>query len=152
MIETGVAPCNLELELTEGILIADIEDAAAKMKALSDMGVRVSIDDFGTGYSSLQYLKKLHLDTLKIDQSFVRDITADSSSAAIVGTIIAMARHLELDVIAEGVETYEELGYLIGQGCHVFQGFYFSRPLPHEAFIERLTQEQNNPTASAHGG
>jgi diguanylate cyclase (GGDEF)-like protein/PAS domain S-box-containing protein len=136
--ETGVAPHELELELTEGILIENVEDVSTKMSALKQLGIRFAIDDFGTGYSSLAYLKRLPLDRLKIDQSFVRDLLTDTSDAHIVETIIAMATHLELEVIAEGVENREELEFLLEKGCYHYQGYYFSRPLPLEAFAERL--------------
>ena len=140
--EQGVAPDQLELELTEGMLLGDVEEAVTKMQALRAIGVRFAIDDFGTGYSSLAYLKRLPLDMLKIDQSFVRDITTDANDATIVETIIAMARHLELGVIAEGVETQEELRFLQSNGCDNYQGYYFSRPLDGEAFLAYLRAAQ----------
>ena len=136
--QIGVAPQRLELELTEGLLLEDVEGTIGKMQALREIGVRFSIDDFGTGYSSLAYLKRLPLDKLKIDQSFVRDITTDANDANIVETIIAMARHLSLDVIAEGVETEEERRFLFERGCTHYQGYYFSRPLPAARFVEFL--------------
>lgn len=136
-------PRCLELELTEGMLVNNINDAAAKMTALSASGVRVAIDDFGTGYSSLAYLKRLPLHTLKIDQSFVRDVTEDESSAAITQAIIAVAHHLGLDVIAEGVETEGQARFLQRHGCYVYQGYHFSRPLSREAFRTRITSALN---------
>ncbi len=136
--QTGVDPNYVELELTEGMLIENIEDTAAKMEQLSDLGVRLSIDDFGTGYSSLHYLTRLHLDRIKIDQSFVRDVPAVSRSAVIVETIIIMARNLGLDVIAEGVETESQLNFLRENGCYTYQGFYFSKPLPCDKFLRYL--------------
>jgi EAL domain-containing protein (putative c-di-GMP-specific phosphodiesterase class I) len=136
--QTGVDPAYIELELTEGMLIENIEDTADKMEHLSRLGIRLAIDDFGTGYSSLNYLKRLHLDRLKIDQSFVRDAPADTGSATIVHTIIIMAHHLGLEVIAEGVETETELQLLREKGCHTYQGYYFSRPLPHDEFFRFL--------------
>lgn len=129
VLGTGVRAEYLVFELTEGILLNHIEAVKTKMKRLSQLGIRFSLDDFGTGYSSLQYLKQLPLDTLKIDQSFVQDITTDSSDATIVSTIIAMARTLGINVVAEGVEKREELEYLERWGCQLFQGFYFSRPV-----------------------
>jgi EAL domain-containing protein (putative c-di-GMP-specific phosphodiesterase class I) len=120
------------LELTEGVVISDVEDTCSKMAALKRIGVCLSIDDFGTGYSSLSYLKRLPLDELKIDQSFVRDIISDANDAAIVETIVAMAGHLGLEVIAEGVESAEVLACLRQKGCRAFQGYYFGRPGPVE--------------------
>ncbi len=130
----GINPTLLKLELTESMLVEDIEDVISIMTALSAIGVRISLDDFGTGFSSLQYLKRLPLSQLKIDQSFVRDIATDSSDKAIVTTIIAMAHSLSLDVIAEGVETEEQRQFLENAGCNHFQGYLFSKPVPIEQF------------------
>ena len=126
---TGADASFLELELTEGMLVKNIDSVILKMKALKNLGFSFSIDDFGTGYSSLRYLKNLPLDQLKIDQSFVRDIIWDTNSRAIVHTIIAMASHLDLELIAEGVETDEERQVLFELGCKNYQGYYFSRPI-----------------------
>ena len=131
---TGANPQRLKLELTESLLIDDVEDVIAKMAALKDKGVGFSLDDFGTGYSSLSYLKRLPLDQLKIDQSFVRDIQIDPNDAAIAKTIIALAQSLGLGVLAEGVETEVQRRFLDSAGCPVFQGYLFSRPLPLSAF------------------
>ncbi len=136
--ETGADPAMLGLELTEGMVIDNIADTITKMEGLKRLGVELSIDDFGTGYSSLAYLKKMPLDILKIDQSFVRDIETDASDAAIVDTIIAMARHLGLRVIAEGVETELELQFLESKGCRLYQGYLFSRAVPDADFTELL--------------
>jgi diguanylate cyclase (GGDEF)-like protein/PAS domain S-box-containing protein len=130
----AINPMLLKLELTEGMLLENIEDTIATMNALKEIGVQFSLDDFGTGYSSLQYLKRLPLDQLKIDQSFVRDIAIDNSDKAIVRTIIAMAQSLEINVIAEGVETAAQRQQLLVMGCHFFQGYLFSRPVPIEQF------------------
>lgn len=132
--ETGANPACLELELTEGIVVDNVEDTIEKMSTLRELGVRFSLDDFGTGYSSLSYLKRLPLDKLKIDQSFVRDICTDTNDATIVETIISMGRHMDLHVIAEGVETKQELDFLDAKGCHTYQGFYFSRPVEWDAY------------------
>jgi diguanylate cyclase (GGDEF)-like protein/PAS domain S-box-containing protein len=134
----AVNPTLLKLELTEGLLLDNIEDAISTMSTLKKTGVMLSLDDFGTGYSSLQYLKQLPLDQIKIDQSFVRDIAIDISDQAIVRTIIAMAEGLNLDVIAEGVETEEQLKLLKNNGCNHYQGYLFGKPAPIEQFEASL--------------
>jgi diguanylate cyclase (GGDEF)-like protein len=139
---TGANPRNLELELTESMLVENIEDVIAKMLELKAHGLRFSLDDFGTGYSSLAYLRRLPLDLLKIDRSFVRDILVDASSGAIAQTILSLSKAMGLPVIAEGVETEEQRDFLINLGCHSFQGYLFSRPLPIEDF-ERLWLDRN---------
>lgn len=136
----AVNPKLLKLELTESMLLDDIEDTIATMNTLHEIGVQFSLDDFGTGYSSLQYLKRLPLDQLKIDQSFVRDIEFDSSDRAIVRTIIAMAESLNLNIIAEGVETEQQRQLLLNKGCPYFQGYLFSMPVPIEQFEALLKQ------------
>ncbi len=128
--ETGVDPQYLKLELTESVLISDVEDAIRKMALLRERGVRFALDDFGTGYSSLSYLKRLPLDQLKIDQSFVRDVLADPNDAAIVRTILALAQSMDLQAVAEGVETEGQRQFLLDSGCMVFQGYLFGRPGP----------------------
>jgi diguanylate cyclase (GGDEF)-like protein/PAS domain S-box-containing protein len=135
---TGAKPENLELELTESMLVENIEDVIAKMNELRSHGLRFALDDFGTGYSSLSYLKRLPLDQLKIDRSFVRDILTDPSSAAIARAIISMGQAMGLPVIAEGVETEEQRGFLAGLGCYSLQGFLFSLPLPIDEFQQFL--------------
>ncbi|MES2013967.1 MAG: EAL domain-containing protein [Pseudomonadota bacterium] len=134
----AIDPTRLKLELTESMLLEDVEGIIATMDALKDVGIRFSLDDFGTGYSSLQYLKKLPLYQLKIDQSFVRDIATDSSDRALVLTIITMAHSLDLNVIAEGVETEEQRQFLMENNCAHYQGYLFSRPVPIEEFEELL--------------
>jgi EAL domain-containing protein (putative c-di-GMP-specific phosphodiesterase class I) len=134
----GINPSLLKLELTESLLLEDVEEIIATMTTLRDIGVQFSLDDFGTGYSSLMYLKRLPLNQLKIDQSFVRDLITDVSDQAIVHTIIAMAKSLSLDIIAEGVETEEQLQFLLNKGCTSYQGYLFSRPLPIVQFEELL--------------
>lgn len=129
-----INPALLKLEITESMLVENIEETIATMFALKAIGIQFSLDDFGTGYSSLQYLKRLPLSQLKIDQSFVRDIATDSNDKAIVSTIIAMARNLNLDVIAEGVETEEQQQLLLIKDCTHFQGYFFSKPVPIEQF------------------
>lgn len=139
MAQTGVNPKRLELELTEGMLLHDIESTIDKMSQLKTYGVNFSLDDFGTGYSSLSYLKRLPLDQLKIDQSFVRDILIDPNDAAIARTIVALGTSLGLRVIAEGVETREQCDFLERHGCHIWQGYFFSKPITIDAF-EALVQ------------
>jgi diguanylate cyclase (GGDEF)-like protein/PAS domain S-box-containing protein len=136
----GITPGRLKLELTESLLLDNVEETIAIMNALRAIGVQLSLDDFGTGYSSLQYLKKLPLNQIKIDQSFVRDITTDPSDAAIVQTIIAMAETLNLEVIAEGVETEAQRAFLDLRGCRAYQGYLFGRPTTIEQFEVILRQ------------
>lgn len=138
---SGVNPNLLKLELTESVLIKNVDDVIAKMEQLKAAGVGVSLDDFGTGYSSLSYLKRLPLDQLKIDQSFVRDILTDSHDAAIARTIIVLGRDLGLKVIAEGVESESQQRFLLENGCYAFQGYWFSHPLPikqFEAYLDHV--------------
>lgn len=130
LLESGAKPSQLKLELTESMLLDGVDDIIIKMRELKLLGLHLAMDDFGTGYSSLQYIKRLPLDQLKIDQSFVRDINEDSNDAAIVQAIIAMGNALGLDVIAEGVETEVQREFLDKRGCHVFQGYLFSKPVP----------------------
>jgi EAL domain-containing protein (putative c-di-GMP-specific phosphodiesterase class I) len=132
--ETGLAPHYLELELTESILMHDAKSSAAVLQALKAMGVQLAMDDFGTGYSSLSYLKRFPIDTLKIDQSFVRDIVTDADDATIVSAMIGMGRNLKQRVLAEGVETQEQLSFLKSRQCAEGQGFLFSHPLSAEDF------------------
>lgn len=129
LANTGLPPAALELELTESVLMKHIESTETILQALRAKGVRLAVDDFGTGYSSLSYLRKLSVDTLKIDQSFVHQITALPEETTIVAAVIGMGRNLKLRVVAEGVETVEELAFLQAQGCDEAQGYYFSRPV-----------------------
>ncbi|MDF3036817.1 MAG: hypothetical protein K0S28_2091, partial [Paucimonas sp.] len=128
--ETGLEARYLEIELTESLMMSDVENAIHILQALKELGVYLSIDDFGTGYSSLAYLKRFPIDVLKIDRSFVSDIPANANDAAITSSIIALAHSLELEVVAEGVETAEQLAFLQQRNCDVVQGYYFSRPVP----------------------
>ena len=143
-----VPPNKLKLELTESLLADGIDVTIAKMGSLKEMGVALSLDDFGIGYSSLSYLKRLPLDQLKIDREFVKDILTDANDAAIARTVIDLARSLNLDVIAEGVETEEQRDFLARQGCQAYQGYLFCRPLPLaelEEFMDRLAAAQTAP-------
>ncbi|MBC7500977.1 MAG: EAL domain-containing protein [Herminiimonas sp.] len=132
--ETHLSPRLLGIELTESLVMTDVDHAVSILGELKALGVKLSIDDFGTGYSSLSYLKRFPIDVLKIDQSFVRDITVDRDDAAIVVSIISLAHNLRLQVIAEGVETIEQLTFLHDHACDEMQGYYFSRPLDAKAF------------------
>jgi EAL domain-containing protein (putative c-di-GMP-specific phosphodiesterase class I) len=136
--ETGLDPRSLELELTEGVLMTRAEAAASVLKILKATGVQVAVDDFGTGYSSLSYLRKFPIDTLKIDQSFIHQITTIPDETVIVSAIIGIGRALNLRVVAEGVETPLELAFLQAHQCDEGQGYYFSRPIPPEQFAKLL--------------
>ena len=138
LTETGLDPRYLELELTETFLMQDSKSTVAVLQALKGMGVQLALDDFGTGYSSLSYLKRFPIDTLKIDRSFVRDLTTDADDASIVTAVISMGKSLHMGVVAEGVETREQLAFLQEQSCPEGQGYYFSRPVVAEEFIQLL--------------
>jgi diguanylate cyclase (GGDEF)-like protein len=135
--DTGVNPHHVQLEITEGMVLRDFESSISKMQQLKAAGVSLSVDDFGTGYSSLAYLKRLPVDVLKIDKSFIQEIDNDHNDSVIVETIIAMARHMKIDIVAEGVETELALNFLKSRGCQKFQGYFFGEPLP---FSEMLCQ------------
>jgi predicted signal transduction protein with EAL and GGDEF domain len=138
LAETGVRPDLLELEITETMMMADPEDTVSKLIGLKHLGVQLAIDDFGTGYSSLAYLKRFPLDRLKVDQAFIRDIASDADNEAIVEAIIAMAHSLRVEVVAEGVETEQQLDFLRQRRCDLIQGFLYSQPLPVEDFLPWL--------------
>ena len=131
---TGLNPAYLEIELTESLLMQDVEEGIKILQALKDLGLHVSIDDFGTGFSSLSYLKRLPVDKLKIDQSFIKDLTTDPGDAAIVTSMITLAHNLDLTVVAEGVEDAEQLGFLRAERCDEVQGYLISKPMPGENF------------------
>ena len=132
---SGANPYRLKLELTESMLLTDFEDVIVKMGELRSIGVNFALDDFGTGYSSLSYLKRLPLDQLKIDQSFVRDVLTDPNDAVIARTILSLARSLDLSVVAEGVETQGQFQFLLDSGCKAFQGYWLGRPVPIEQLV-----------------
>ena len=138
---TGLAPDHLELEITESAIMDRSSETIATLNRLAELGVHLSIDDFGTGYSSLAYLKQFPVHQLKIDRSFVRDLTVDRDDAAIVSAMIAMSHNLGLEVTAEGVETRDQLEFLRNAGCDVYQGYYFSVPLPPRAFAELIRKQ-----------
>jgi EAL domain-containing protein (putative c-di-GMP-specific phosphodiesterase class I) len=135
--ESGILPSDLELELTESILIGNAESAVKRLQAIRSLGVAVSIDDFGTGYSSLNYLKRFPVDTLKIDMSFIRNLPTDPTDATIVSAIVNIARSLNLQTIAEGVETDRHRDILRDMGCHQAQGYFYDRPAPPADFATR---------------
>jgi diguanylate cyclase (GGDEF)-like protein len=141
--ETGLAPKYLDVELTESVLMQSDETHLANLQRLEELGVKIAVDDFGTGYSSLSYLKRFPIDILKIGGSFVQDITTDPDDAAITRAIITMGHSLNLQVIAEGVETREQLAFLRENGCDAIQGYYFSRPVPAEE-LTRMLREQRH--------
>lgn len=130
LLETGLNPACLQLEITESYLVRDAAEAKVQLRSLRSLGLTVAIDDFGTGYSSLSYLRNLPVDTLKIDQSFIRDVATSSSSRSVVQAVIGLAHGLSMDVVAEGVETVDQLDVLNALGCDIVQGYLFSRPLP----------------------
>jgi EAL domain-containing protein (putative c-di-GMP-specific phosphodiesterase class I) len=134
----------LKIEITESMLISDIDETRRKMMALKAMGVRFALDDFGTGFSSLAYLQKLPLDELKIDQSFIQNVTTDKNNAAITRSIIALAHNLGLSVIAEGVETEDQRRFLADEGCASFQGYLYHKPLAAQA-IETFMRDDSQP-------
>ncbi|GAA3533378.1 EAL domain-containing protein [Zobellella aerophila] len=147
LAQTGANPARLKLELTESMLLSDMPIAIARMRALKDRGVRFAVDDFGTGYSSLLYLQQLPLDQLKIDQSFVRALPDDNNSLEIVRTIIALARSLRMEVIAEGVETQAQRQTLLASGCHLYQGYLFARPEPAQVLERMLSPAHGQPAS-----
>ena len=143
LMDSGLAPEHLELEITESMLIGDVKRIELQLKRLKKMGIRVALDDFGTGYSSLSYLKNFPVDVLKIDQSFIREMTHDSRDANIARAIIEMGHSLGQNIVAEGVETEEQLRYLVHRECDIIQGYFFSPPLPGSKMTALLHQQKN---------
>jgi EAL domain-containing protein (putative c-di-GMP-specific phosphodiesterase class I) len=138
LLRHGTNPSRLKIELTESLLLDNVDEVVAKMQALRQLGVHFSLDDFGTGYASLAYLKRFPFEQLKVDRSFVRDITTDPDDAAIVRAIIAMGNALRLSVVAEGVEEEGQLVFLVDNGCRLFQGYLFGRPMLFADFERHL--------------
>jgi len=141
--ETGFSPRYLELELTESSIMQNAEFAASMLNRLKGMGINISIDDFGTGFSSLASLKRLPIDALKIDQSFVREATSDPDDAALVMAIITLSHNLRLKVVAEGVETEDQLRFLQLLRCDEIQGYFFSKPLPADSLVSLFEPQIN---------
>jgi EAL domain-containing protein (putative c-di-GMP-specific phosphodiesterase class I) len=146
--EAQISPESLEIELTESAVMHNAESSVVTLERLKQLGVRVAIDDFGTGYSSLSYLKRLPLDLLKIDQSFVRDISSDSNDAAIVRAIITLARNLGMKVTAEGVENEAQLAFLNAYGCQYAQGYLFGQPMSPDELTGRLRPRHKRSAAN----
>jgi len=142
LTKTGLDPACLELEITESVLMQDAEATISMLRALKEMGIKISVDDFGTGFSSLSYLKRFPIDILKIDKSFTRDIDMDPDNSAIVTAIAVLARSLNLSVLAEGVESQQQLDFLRGQKCDRVQGYLFSRPLNPEVLLPLMAQKR----------
>jgi EAL domain-containing protein (putative c-di-GMP-specific phosphodiesterase class I) len=142
--ETGMSPDHLELEITESVIMQNADFAVSILNAISDLGIHISIDDFGTGYSSLAHLKRFSVNSLKIDKSFIREVDSSSKDAAIATAIIAMGNSLNLNVIAEGVETQSQLDFLKFNNCDQVQGYLFCRPMPPDELIELLLKNRSD--------
>jgi EAL domain-containing protein (putative c-di-GMP-specific phosphodiesterase class I) len=150
LADTQLDACMTELEITENVVMQNIDSAISTLEHLKEMGVSVSMDDFGTGYSSLSYLRRLPVDTVKIDKSFVHEIPDNREDASIAMAIIAMAKSLNLNIVAEGVENHRQLNFFRQQGVQVVQGYLFSKPVPAEAF-GRMLEQQDAPGAIIQG-
>ena len=147
--QSGLDPSLLELELTESTLLENQREVAGDLHALRRMGVRVAIDDFGTGYSSLAYLQRLPIDRLKVDRSFIQDLDDSANGTAIVDAVVGIGRSLDMEVMAEGVETSKQLSRVIASGCRYVQGWYFSKALPPDAFAAYLASGLAMPLVEA---
>ena len=147
--ETRMDPACLELEITESMIMHNVGTTMQKLTALGNMGIRIAIDDFGTGHSSLAYLKRFPIDTLKIDRSFISDLTRNAEDKTITATIITMGKSLDLTVVAEGVETQEQLDFLRAHGCDEYQGYYAHKPMPADEFAQLLPIEMDQVTISS---
>jgi EAL domain-containing protein (putative c-di-GMP-specific phosphodiesterase class I) len=140
---------HLELEITESMLVGDIKQIELQLQRLKKMGIKIALDDFGTGYSSLSYLKSFPIDVLKIDQSFIREMTVESKDARLTSAIIEMGHSLGQKIIAEGVETEQQLEYLTHRGCDIIQGYFFSKPLPTQDMTNLLAKEAQRHLTSS---
>jgi EAL domain-containing protein (putative c-di-GMP-specific phosphodiesterase class I) len=147
--ETGANPELVELEITESMMMQDVERIAELLGELRKLGLHIAVDDFGTGYSSLAYLKRLPIDSLKVDRSFVKDLPGDADDATITRAVIALAHSLRLKVVAEGVETVEQLDFLRSLDCDEIQGYLLSRPVPAEELEELLRRRARLPATGA---
>jgi EAL domain-containing protein (putative c-di-GMP-specific phosphodiesterase class I) len=143
--ETGVDPRNLELEFTESVIMENAENTIETFRKLKEMGIQLSIDDFGTGYSSLNYLKHFPVDRIKIDRSFVADVSCNENDAAIIEAIVSMAQSLSLRVVAEGVENSDQLHSITKLGCDEVQGYYLAMPMNADALAEKLGKLHGKP-------
>ncbi|MES9816184.1 MAG: EAL domain-containing protein [Candidatus Thiodiazotropha sp.] len=148
LVETGCSPEWLEMEITEGHVMENPENAIRILDKIDDIGIKLALDDFGTGYSSLSYLKKLPITKLKIDRSFIKDLPHDTEDKAISKAVIALAKSLDHEILAEGVESIEQIEFLVENGCEIFQGYYYSKPIPAkemEAFLCRKLGKNVKP-------
>ena len=145
LLETGLAPARLELEITEGVLIGDFTRAVAILRRLKNLGVRIAMDDFGTGYSSLSYLQSFPFDKIKIDQAFIANLSHSQQAATIIRAVIALGRGLNLPVVAEGVETEEQLKFLAAEHCNEIQGYFVGRPKPIAEYAEIVGRVPSKP-------
>jgi EAL domain-containing protein (putative c-di-GMP-specific phosphodiesterase class I) len=144
LLETGLTPGRLELEITEGVLIEDFDRGLALLRRLKALGVRISMDDFGSGYSSLSYLQAFPFDKIKIDRAFVMNLGRSPQSAAIVRAVIGLGHGLEMSIVAEGVETQEQLGFLAEAGCDVVQGYFIGKPAPIGGYAALVSRAAGN--------
>ncbi|MBC3884053.1 EAL domain-containing protein [Undibacterium griseum] len=144
LAESNLPPCALQLEITEGLLMGDIELLLPVFESLRNLGITISLDDFGTGFSSLSYLQRFPIDNLKIDRSFIHKIPENQDSVVLTHAIIAMANALGMSITAEGVENAEQMLFLTDSGCQEMQGFYFSRPLPAAGFEKLLANNRES--------
>ena len=149
LLETGLAPGRLELEITEGVLIEDFDRGLALLRRLKGLGVRISMDDFGSGYSSLSYLQAFPFDKIKIDRAFVMNLGRNPQSAAIVRAVIGLGHGLEMSIVAEGVETQEQLSFLAEQGCDAVQGYFIGKPFPIEQYDTLVGRAPSDPAEPA---